>query len=104
MVHSDAVYIEMPTDLRTNSGPSLSRGEAPVLANDAPVKRKGIIRLTVDIPGSHRSQVGNNRPPARWKSPEFIFYGVAFLFVVPLMVKVPVDLSKGQNDSPFLRK
>ncbi|KAI9226760.1 MAG: MBOAT, membrane-bound O-acyltransferase family-domain-containing protein [Piptocephalis tieghemiana] len=34
--------------------------------------------------------------PSRWSTPEFYFYGIAFLFVVPYMFKVAIDLSSDE--------
>lgn len=40
--------------------------------------------------------------PSRWSTPEFYFYGIAFLFVVPYMFKVAIDLSSGMSFPFFL--
>lgn len=88
--------IPMPTDLRastTNVSPFELEGE-PV-----PRKRKGIVRLTVDIPSSNRVPRSDNArspPPSRWKTPEFAFYYAAALIVIPLMIWVPIDLSSSE--------
>ena len=57
-------------------------------------KGRGILTLTVDVPAS-APRSSETHPPARWKTPEFLFYGVCFLIVVPLMVWKPVQLSQG---------
>ncbi|KAI0729251.1 MBOAT-domain-containing protein [Fomitopsis betulina] len=61
---------------------------------DAQDKRTGIVKLTIDIPSSHRPQVAARpHPPPRWRTPEFVFYGLMFCIVVPIMVWVPISLS-----------
>ncbi|EPS93672.1 hypothetical protein FOMPIDRAFT_1033595 [Fomitopsis schrenkii] len=61
---------------------------------DAQDKRSGIVKLTIDIPSSHRPQgAAGPRQPPRWRTPEFIFYGVIFCIVVPTLVWVPISLS-----------
>lgn len=80
----------MPTDLRT---------VVPFELESAfrSQKSKGITALTVDIPSSNRGpRSEETRPPSRWKTPEFAFYYVVFLTVVPIMIWVPVDLSSSE--------
>lgn len=58
-------------------------------------KARGIVALTVETPTSSRPrQTTAPRPPARWRTPEFIFYAVCFVIVVPFLFKVPMDLSE----------
>lgn len=33
--------------------------------------------------------------PSRWRTPEYYFYYLVFIAIVPLMFKVPYDVSKG---------
>lgn len=88
-MHHGDVAIEMPTDLR----PAANSFQA-----DSPnhSQRKGITRLTVDIPSSHTGTpyATTRRPAPRWRTPEFIFYGFVFAAVVPVMVWIPVRLSQ----------
>lgn len=35
--------------------------------------------------------------PSRWRTPEYYFYYFCFITIVPLMFKVPYDVSKGVN-------
>lgn len=84
------VSIEMPTDLHSSSTMAPLELEPDL---DTP-KRKGITKLTVNIPSSNRRpRAEDTRPPSRWKSPEFAFYYAVCLTVVPIMIWVPVDLS-----------
>ena len=77
----------MPTDLRRQQFDLESEF-------DTQDKRSGIVKLTIDIPSSHRPQVAaESHPPPRWRTPEFIFYGVVFCVVVPMLVWIPVGLS-----------
>ncbi|KAG2031729.1 MBOAT, membrane-bound O-acyltransferase family-domain-containing protein [Suillus americanus] len=83
------IVIDMPTDMRNQEG----RFSTFDLDYTPPnLKPRGITSLTVDISAS--SRVTNEpRPPPRWKTPEFIFYYVVALFVIPFMAWVPVHLS-----------
>jgi hypothetical protein len=81
---SDHVVFQMPSDDR-----QLSPLGIEGLANRKEPSR--IVKLTVDIPSSHRPQTADTTP--RWKTPEFFFYYVVFLLVVPMMVRIPVALS-----------
>ncbi|KAI0312315.1 MBOAT-domain-containing protein [Amylostereum chailletii] len=78
----------MPTELRRSLSP-LELGEAHKAPT--PSVRTGIIRLTVDVPSTHRGT--ENATGSRWRTPEFMFYYVVFAVVVPWMVWVPVSLS-----------
>lgn len=35
--------------------------------------------------------------PSKWKTPEYYFYYFCFITIVPLMFKVPYDVSKGRS-------
>lgn len=48
--------------------------------------------LTISVPGCTRRSE-DDPPPARWRTPEFIFYGIAFVIVVPLLIYWPMRLS-----------
>ena len=87
-----AVSIEMPSDLRPSSA------MAPLQLDPElnTTKRKGITRLTVDIPSSNRNpRTEGTRSPSRWKSLEFVLYYAVFLVVVPIMVRKTVELDTG---------
>ncbi|CEL55893.1 Glycerol uptake protein 1 OS=Saccharomyces cerevisiae (strain ATCC 204508 / S288c) GN=GUP1 PE=1 SV=1 [Rhizoctonia solani AG-1 IB] len=63
-------------------------------------KSLGVVSLTVQTPTSSSFTPRETQPPpppSRWRTPEFLFYGVAFLIVVPYMVKVPYDISNESN-------
>jgi hypothetical protein len=57
-----------------------------------------ITDLTVTIPGSKIQPSTNTRPlpPVRWRTPEFMFYWVAFAIVVPLLIYWPIRLSSSK--------
>lgn len=106
MSGADAV-IDMPTDLRDEleAVPLHDFSTEAELDPQPPSKpqRRGALHLTVDAPSSAVSQkLVRSRPPPRWKSPEFIFYGVCFMLVVPMMVWKPIDLSRGECNSNVL--
>ena len=63
---------------------------------DKSQRRGGITRLTVDVPSARAS--GETRPP-RWRTPEFFFYYLVFLTVVPWMVYSPIQLSASASFS-----
>lgn len=82
--------IEMPTDLR----PHANMDPFELDQDISRPGRKGITKMTVDIPSSNRGQrPGETRPPSRWKSPEFALYYAVVLTMVPIMAWVPVGLS-----------
>ena len=100
--------INMPTDLRNDQHVDdsanieleplhhhyhSSNGRSRAGKEPGP-SRRGILRLTVDVPLSNSPKAGLARPP-RWRTPEFFVYGVVFAVVVPLMIWKPVDLSRG---------
>lgn len=78
---SDHILLQMPSNDRQPSPLELEDRKLP----------SRIVKLTVDIPSSHQPQATNTTP--RWKTPEFFFYYVAFIVVVPIMVWIPVALS-----------
>ena len=41
--------------------------------------------------------IASKASPPRWKSPEFIYHGLVFLVVVPLMFKTVYDVSKRKH-------
>jgi protein-cysteine N-palmitoyltransferase HHAT len=81
---SDHVVLPMPSDERP-----LSPLEIEGLANRK--QPSWILKLTVDIPFSHQPQAAETSP--RWRTPEFFFYYVIFIVVMPIMVWIPVTLS-----------
>ena len=59
-------------------------------------KRTGALRFTVDVPLAPPPKINvDARPSARWRTPEFLFYGIMFILVVPWMIWKPIDLSSG---------
>ena len=81
------VVIDIPTEMRSQET-HFSKFDIDYV----PPMARGITSLTIDIPASSRIANGP-RPPPRWKTPEFIFYYVVALFVLPLMAWVPISLS-----------
>ena len=84
-------------ELRNASNDPGSSDAMNHLLHDSKVEphRIGILRLTVDIPVPPSSQQAvQSRPAARWRTPEFIFYGCAFIVAIPVMIWKTVDLSQ----------
>ncbi|CAE7098754.1 unnamed protein product [Rhizoctonia solani] len=87
----------MPSDMQS------VRPLSPLMVYEPPQsewKSLGVVSLTVQTPTSSNFTPPETQPPPpppRWRSPEFIFYGVAFLIVVPYMVKIPYDISNESN-------
>lgn len=81
---SDHVVLQMPSDDRRLSPLGIEG-----LVNEKQPSR--IVKLTVDVPSSHQAQTAGTAP--RWKTPEFFFYYVVFVVVIPIMVWIPVTLS-----------
>ncbi|KAI0696453.1 MBOAT, membrane-bound O-acyltransferase family-domain-containing protein [Cytidiella melzeri] len=84
----DAV-VSMPSDLHSTQ----TRHAFDV--ESSPPKRRGITRLTVEIPPSSSSKAQDqvSSQPSRWRTPEFMLYGVTFFVVVPAMFWIPIQLS-----------
>jgi hypothetical protein len=81
--------IPMPTDLRSNID--------VFELQEQKSGRKGLAKLTVNVPtSSHRDS--SDRPP-RWSTPEFIFYYLVAVIVIPMMTWVPISLSSRAFDS-----
>ncbi|KDQ15838.1 hypothetical protein BOTBODRAFT_107948 [Botryobasidium botryosum FD-172 SS1] len=69
----------------------------PPSTSQPPGRRKGLINLTVETPPStsrKNDRPKSRRPASRWKTPEFIFYAIAFILVVPHMFTLPMNLSQ----------
>ncbi|GAB1525165.1 glycerol transporter [Rhizoctonia solani] len=83
----------MPSDMQS------VRPLSPLMVYEPPQnkwKSLGVVSLTVQTPTSSNFTPPETQPPppsSRWRTPEFLFYGLAFLVVVPYMVKVPYDIS-----------
>ncbi|KAH9930065.1 MBOAT-domain-containing protein [Fomitopsis serialis] len=87
------VVAQMPTDLRRHESTFELETD-----HEASSKRSGIIKLSIDIPSSHRPQVAaESHPPPRWRTPEFILYGLVFCVVVPMLAWVPISLSSSSH-------
>jgi protein-cysteine N-palmitoyltransferase HHAT len=78
------VIIPMPTDLHSRI--------SPLEIDSPPRKRTGILKLTVDVPTSSQP-LGESRSLPRWSTPEFIFYFITAVVVIPIMVWIPISLS-----------
>ncbi|KAI0091274.1 MBOAT, membrane-bound O-acyltransferase family-domain-containing protein [Irpex rosettiformis] len=82
--------LPMPTDLHSTRAIHTFEVEQHSLS-----KRKGITRLTVEIPtsSSSKTQQKFSTQPSRWRTPEFMLYGVVFAIVIPMMCWIPIQLS-----------
>ncbi|QRV89896.1 glycerol uptake protein 1 [Ceratobasidium sp. AG-Ba] len=91
----------MPSDMQS------VRPLSPLLVHEPPEKQwksLGVVALTVQTPTSSNftpPETSPSPPPSRWKTPEFLFYGLVFLVVVPYMMKIPFDLSNESNPNFF---
>ncbi|KAG9004573.1 glycerol transporter [Tulasnella sp. JGI-2019a] len=85
----------MPGDLRQPRRPQLAHLDL----EDTPERKpRGITALTVTTPTSLRPRQTTKVPPApRWKTPEFLFYGLVHVVVLPFLFKVPMDMSNPSN-------
>lgn len=87
----------MPSDMQSN------RPLSPLMVYENPEKERkslGVVALTVQTPTSSNFTPPDSQPPPpppRWRTPEFICYGIVFLVVVPYMAKVPYDISNESN-------
>ncbi|CUA70892.1 Glycerol uptake protein 1 [Saccharomyces cerevisiae S288c] [Rhizoctonia solani] len=87
----------MPGDMQS------VRPLSPLMVYEPPQnewKSLGVVSLTVQTPTSSNftpPETQSPPPPPRWRTPEFLFYGVAFMIVVPYMAKVPYDISNESN-------
>jgi hypothetical protein len=48
---------------------------------------------------SSRASPASDIHPSLWRTPEFLFYAFAFITIVPLMFKSPIDVSKGTESA-----
>ena len=69
---------------------------------------RGITTMTLQTPTSTAGKAPSTKPP-RWKTTEFLVYGVIAVVLVPYMVYVPISLSQRtsiylmlQSSSPVL--
>ncbi|EIW83800.1 MBOAT-domain-containing protein [Coniophora puteana RWD-64-598 SS2] len=92
---NDAV-IDMPNDLGKPRH-HLSLEEDPTPAR----RHRGITALTVDLPDSGSKNVKLETNPSRWATPEFLFYYLAAVIVIPIMVWVPVSISSPTHDNYY---
>ncbi|TDL25763.1 MBOAT-domain-containing protein [Rickenella mellea] len=100
----------MPTDLRKHA--AFEQSNSPDNPMDLDVdprpvqKQKGVIRLTVEtLSTSYLPRNVDSRPRPRWKTPEFIFYYVAFIIVVPFLFLAPMRLSRDDHPNfPLYQK
>lgn len=78
-------------------------GRPPSLNLSEHAKGFNITSFTVQTPTSQQAPTSSARGPnpPRWKSPEFIIYGVLFLIVFPQMVVSPIRLSNGKSVDIF---
>ncbi|KDN47744.1 MBOAT-domain-containing protein [Tilletiaria anomala UBC 951] len=100
------------------NGFSASHSEGTSGLQEAIFGPRGITSLTVDpldLADQSRGRAQNsNRPltastknfnalkPSRWRTPEYLFYGLIFIVIVPYMAWIPVQLS--QYDNPNFPK
>lgn len=84
--------LNMPTDLHAIPKPTQFELDSP----RAP-RRRGITRLTVDVPSYDAPPNAKARPSPRWRTPEFMVYAVVFAAALPVMVWIPVALSSSTS-------
>jgi len=82
---------------------------SPDRAEKSPPAATGIAQLTVHIPSSFKENAGKGgdferTTPARWRTREFYFYYLIFVFAVPLMAWIPISLSQGEFAAPLGKK
>ncbi|KAL5526721.1 GUP1 [Sanghuangporus sanghuang] len=95
----DDLELQMPSNLRGES--ERDRVDAtstqPFLlsepVHDAVSARRGILRMTVDVPSSSQKTIQMHSLP-RWRTLEFLVYYVVFIVALPLMVWKPISLSR----------
>lgn len=94
--------LPMPTDLRHESRANhlqIQSDEDMTSMHSSSWTKRGITNLTVETPTRPRFAVNEliGLERARWKTPEFIVYGVIVAAALQLMARVPMRLS----DSTF---
>ena len=67
--------------------------DTSVLPNTIP-ERRGVLHLTVETPITSTFPRTANLRPARWKTPEYIFYGIYVSIFLPWMAWKPINLSR----------
>ena len=80
------ISTQMPSDLRSKHAGFELDPPAP--------HRKGVTRLTIDIPSSYDAKLkAELHPEPRWRTTEFMCYYVVFALALPLMAWIPYRLS-----------
>ncbi|KAI5122746.1 hypothetical protein M0805_009831 [Coniferiporia weirii] len=102
---TDDLELQMPSDMRGSS--ARVSGDAATshsflgvqtdLSPDRTPKRRGILLLTVETPTTSSFPRVTQTQPARWRSPEFVLYGVAFIIAIPMIVWKPISMSQDTN-------
>ncbi|KAI0791177.1 MBOAT, membrane-bound O-acyltransferase family-domain-containing protein [Abortiporus biennis] len=90
--NSGDITLQMPSDLRPTKVSALEL-DIPAQHVD---KRRGITRLTVDIPSTSPKVTGKDpihQHRSRWRTLEFYIYGIVFCIAIPIMLWIPVRLS-----------
>ena len=97
--------LELQMLLKKRSEANTSSDALDTLLADTIVEptRRGPLRLTVDVPLASPSQKQvDARPPARWKTTEFVVYGVVLALVCLVGTWKPIELSSSSS-YPFRR-
>src|SRR5882757_3910335 len=64
---------------------------------------RGITALTLQTPTSTAVGKAPSTKPSRWKTTEFLVYGVVAVVVIPYMVYVPISLSQRTSTYSMLK-
>ena len=64
---------------------------------------RGITALTLQTPTSTAVGKAPSTKPSRWKTTEFLVYGVIAVVVIPYMVYVPITLSQRTSTYSMLK-
>jgi hypothetical protein len=64
---------------------------------DQPRSRLRLTDFTVTTPDSKARPSASEAQPSRWRSKEFIFYGLALVLVLPVMIYWPTRLSTRES-------
>jgi len=64
---------------------------------------RGITALTLQTPTSTAVGDAPSTKPSRWRTTEFLVYGVAAAVVIPYMVYVPINLSQRMSFHAMLQ-
>ena len=73
---------------------AMSPDRLHIEASSGAWNERGITVLSLQTPTSTAASMSPSTKPSRWRTTEFLVYGVVAVVVIPYMVYVPIKLSQ----------